>query len=39
VGQRAYYATRALLQNDIEVRNLSGGMQTYQAFAQAGLLP
>lgn len=39
VGQRAYYATRALLQNDIEVRNLSGGMQTYQAFAKAGLLP
>ena len=39
VGQRAYYATRALMQNDIEVKNLSGGMQTYQTFQKAGLLP
>lgn len=38
VGQRAYYATRALMQNDIEVKNLSGGMQTYQTFQKAGLL-
>ena len=39
VGQRAYYATRALMQNGIEVKNLSGGMQTYQTFVKAGLLP
>jgi len=39
VGQRAYYATRALMQNDVEVKNLSGGMQTYQTFLKAGLLP
>jgi NADPH-dependent 2,4-dienoyl-CoA reductase/sulfur reductase-like enzyme/rhodanese-related sulfurtransferase len=39
VGQRAYYATRTLLQNNIEVKNLSGGMQTYDTFLRAGLLP
>jgi rhodanese-related sulfurtransferase len=39
VGQRAYYATRALMQSGIEVKNLSGGMQTYQTFVKAGLLP
>ena len=32
VGQRAYYATRLLLQNGFNVRNLPGGMQTYHAF-------
>jgi rhodanese-related sulfurtransferase len=32
VGQRAYYATRALLQHGIAVRNLSGGFQTYRMF-------
>jgi NADPH-dependent 2,4-dienoyl-CoA reductase/sulfur reductase-like enzyme/rhodanese-related sulfurtransferase len=32
VGQRAYYATRALLQHGYRVRNLSGGFQTFQAF-------
>ena len=32
VGQRAYYATRLLLQNGFSVRNLSGGMQTYATF-------
>ncbi|HWP48457.1 MAG TPA: FAD-dependent oxidoreductase [Candidatus Limnocylindrales bacterium] len=32
VGQRAYYATRVLLQNGFKVRNLSGGMQTYTTF-------
>jgi NADPH-dependent 2,4-dienoyl-CoA reductase/sulfur reductase-like enzyme/rhodanese-related sulfurtransferase len=34
VGQRAYYATRALVQSGHRVRNLSGGIQTYQAFAK-----
>lgn len=33
VGQRAYYATRVLLQNGFDVKNLSGGMQTYETFA------
>ncbi len=32
VGQRAYYATRVLLQNGFRVENLSGGMNTYAAF-------
>jgi len=32
VGQRAYFATRALLQNGFDVRNLSGGFQTYRTF-------
>ena len=36
VGQRAYYATRALLQRGFDVRNLSGGIKTYQAFKDAG---
>jgi rhodanese-related sulfurtransferase len=36
VGQRAYYATRALLQRGFDVRNLSGGMKTYHAFKEAG---
>ena len=31
VGQRAYYATRALVQRGRKVRNLSGGIQTWQA--------
>ena len=31
VGQRAYYATRALLQRGRQVRNLSGGYQSAQA--------
>jgi rhodanese-related sulfurtransferase len=34
VGQRAYYATRALVQSGHRVRNLSGGIQTYEAFAK-----
>lgn len=29
VGQRAYYATRLLMQHGFRVRNLSGGMHTY----------
>jgi NADPH-dependent 2,4-dienoyl-CoA reductase/sulfur reductase-like enzyme/rhodanese-related sulfurtransferase len=35
VGQRAYYATRALLQRGFDVRNLSGGMKTYRAFKES----
>ena len=34
VGQRAYYANRALLQHGYDVRILSGGMQTYATFAR-----
>jgi NADPH-dependent 2,4-dienoyl-CoA reductase/sulfur reductase-like enzyme/rhodanese-related sulfurtransferase len=32
VGQRAYYATRLLLQYGFRVRNLPGGMQTYAVW-------
>jgi NADPH-dependent 2,4-dienoyl-CoA reductase/sulfur reductase-like enzyme/rhodanese-related sulfurtransferase len=32
VGQRAYNATRILQQHGFQVRNLSGGMQTYAAY-------
>jgi NADPH-dependent 2,4-dienoyl-CoA reductase/sulfur reductase-like enzyme/rhodanese-related sulfurtransferase len=35
VGQRAYYATRLLLQNGFRVRNLPGGMETYATFKDA----
>ncbi len=31
-GQRAYYAVRLLMQHGFNVRILSGGMQTYNAF-------
>ncbi len=34
VGQRAYYATRLLLQHGFAVKILSGGMQTYRAKKQ-----
>jgi rhodanese-related sulfurtransferase len=37
VGQRAYYATRLLPQNGFHVKNLSGGMQTYETFTAAKL--
>jgi NADPH-dependent 2,4-dienoyl-CoA reductase/sulfur reductase-like enzyme/rhodanese-related sulfurtransferase len=33
VGQRAYYATRVLLQHGRLARNLPGGYETYQSFA------
>jgi hypothetical protein len=33
--QRAYYAIRLLLQNGLQVKVLSGGMQTYQARMMA----
>jgi hypothetical protein len=33
VGQRADYPARLLLQNGFDVKNLSGGMQTYETFA------
>jgi len=36
VGQRAYYAFRLLLQTGLPVKVLSGGMQTYKAWMQAG---
>jgi len=36
VGQRAYYATRALVQRGVRVRNLSGGYQTYVARRDSG---
>jgi NADPH-dependent 2,4-dienoyl-CoA reductase/sulfur reductase-like enzyme/rhodanese-related sulfurtransferase len=36
VGQRAYYATRALMQRGFDVKNLSGGMTTYRAIQEAG---
>jgi len=32
VGQRAYNATRILQQNGFKVKNLSGGMQTYNSY-------
>lgn len=31
VGQRSYYATRVLRQNGFRVRNLSGGMKSFQS--------
>ncbi len=31
-GQRSYYATRILKMNGFSVRNISGGMNTYNAF-------
>lgn len=39
VGQRAYYATRFLLQHGYRARNLSGGYATYQTLALSGVLP
>ena len=38
VGQRAYYATRALLQHGFKVKNLPGGYRTYELTTKAGLL-
>ena len=39
VGQRAYYATRFLLQRGYRAANLSGGYATYQALRAVGLAP
>lgn len=39
VGQRAYYAARALCQCGFKVRNLSGGYRTYKDFAAARAKP
>ncbi|MCC6766533.1 MAG: FAD-dependent oxidoreductase [Deltaproteobacteria bacterium] len=39
VGQRAYYATRFLLQRGYEAANLSGGYATYLALHAVGLAP
>ena len=36
VGQRAYYATRLLMQNGFSVRNLAGGFRTYNLIAEVG---
>lgn len=33
VGQRAYYATRVLMQNGYQVKNLAGGFRTYKLIA------
>jgi rhodanese-related sulfurtransferase len=38
VGQRAYYATRFLLQHGYRAANLSGGWATYCALHRAGLV-
>jgi NADPH-dependent 2,4-dienoyl-CoA reductase/sulfur reductase-like enzyme/rhodanese-related sulfurtransferase len=38
-GQRAYYATRFLLQNGYDAANLSGGYTTYRALHDVGLAP
>jgi len=35
VGQRGYLATRILLQNGFDVRNLGGGYKTYRLFVPA----
>jgi len=37
VGQRAYYATRALMQRGRSIRNLSGGIATWNAVTRGGL--
>jgi NADPH-dependent 2,4-dienoyl-CoA reductase/sulfur reductase-like enzyme/rhodanese-related sulfurtransferase len=39
VGQRAYYATRFLLQRGYRAANLSGGYTTYRALRAVGLAP
>ncbi len=39
VGQRAYFATRFLMQHGYRSRNLSGGYTTYQAFSAVGRTP
>ncbi len=36
VGQRAYYATRALMQRGRSIRNLSGGIETWNAVTRGG---
>ena len=38
VGQRAYYATRALTQHGVRARLLPGGIKTWRALRAAGLL-
>ena len=39
VGQRAYYATRVLMQNGFRVKNLPGGIRTYQSIVSEGKNP
>jgi rhodanese-related sulfurtransferase len=36
VGQRSYYALRLLLQNGFQVKILSGGMETFEAWMHTG---
>ena len=36
VGRRSYYATRVLRLNGFDARNISGGIQTYNAVKQIG---
>lgn len=38
VGQRAYYATRFLLQSGLHAANLSGGYTTYRALVAGGVI-
>ncbi|HSU54232.1 MAG TPA: FAD-dependent oxidoreductase [Candidatus Dormibacteraeota bacterium] len=38
VGQRAYYATRVLMQRGFRVKNFSGGFKTYQSCRAARLV-
>ena len=38
VGQRAYYATRLLVQHGYRAANLSGGYSTYRALRGSGVL-
>jgi len=39
VGQRAYYATRFLMQHGYRARNLPGGYTTYRALKAAAMVP
>ena len=38
VGQRAYYATRFLMQQGLDAANLSGGFTTFRTLRAAGLV-
>ena len=39
IGQRSYYAARALRQHGFKVRNASGGYKTLVAYESAGIGP
>jgi len=36
IGQRSYYATRALLQRGFQIKNCSGGLMTYTSVTKKG---